>query len=113
MTNANGHYNLFKGGVTGALADAVNGALDLSSSGGDGRHGVGNGHAEVVVAMGGDGDVLDSLDASADGCDQFAEFRGDGIADGVGDVERGGAGFHYRIEHLAEKFRVGAGGIFG
>ncbi len=113
MANAHGHDNFFERGVAGALADAVDGALDLAGSGGDGRHGVGYRHAEIVMAVGGDSDVLDSLDAAADGCDQFAELGGHGIANGVGNIERGGAGFDDRIEYLAEKFGVGTRGIFG
>src|SRR5580698_5368082 len=113
MTNADGHHDLFKGSVAGAFADAVDGALDLAGSSGDGCHGVGHGHAEIVVAMGGDSDVFDSLNALANGCDELAEFRGDGVADRVGDVECGGTGFYDSIEHLAEKFRVGASSVFG
>src|SRR5437588_11792531 len=64
---AHRHDDLFERSVTGALADAVDGALDLTGSGGDRGHGVGDSHAEIVVTMGGDSDVLDSLDAAADG----------------------------------------------
>jgi len=65
------------------------------------------------VAVGRDGDVFDSVNAAANGCDQLSEFRRNGIADGVGNIERGGAGFNHRIEHSAEKIRIGARGIFG
>src|SRR5271165_5285513 len=92
VTNPHGHYDLFERGVAGAFADAIDGALDLAGSGGDGSHGVGYGHAEIVVTMGGDSDFLDSSDAAADGCDEFAELCGHGVADRVGNVERGGAG---------------------
>ncbi len=113
MTYAHGHDDLFERGVSGALADAVDGAFNLTGSSGDGGHGVGDGHAEIVVTMGGDSDVLDSLDAAADGGDQFAEFRRDGIADGIRNIERSGAGFDYGVEYLAEEFGIGAGGVFG
>ncbi len=49
---------LFEGGVAGALADAVDGALDLADSGLDGGEGVGYGEAEVVVAVRGEDDVF-------------------------------------------------------
>ena len=49
----------------------------------------------------------------ADVANQFAEFGRDGVADGVGNVERGGAGFDDGFENLEQKFRVGAGGVFG
>src|ERR1700687_3232772 len=38
---------------------------------------------------------------------------GDGVADGVRNVERGGSSFDDGFEHLEQKFRVGAGGVFG
>ncbi len=37
--------------VSGALADAVDGALDLTGTGGDGGQRVGDGHAEIVVTV--------------------------------------------------------------
>ena len=53
--------DLFEGGVAGALADAVDGALDLADAGFDGGEGVGDGEAEVVVAVSGEDDVLASM----------------------------------------------------
>ena len=49
--------DLFESGVAGALADAVDGALDLARAGLDAGEGVGDGHAEVVMAMGGEDDA--------------------------------------------------------
>src|SRR5258706_9777718 len=60
---AHRHDDLFERSVAGALADAVDGALNLTGSGGDRGHRVGDSHAKIVVAVGGDSDVLDSLDA--------------------------------------------------
>src|SRR5262249_36829142 len=99
--------------IPGALADAVDGALDLAGSGGDSGQGIGDRHAQVIVTMGGDGDAVDALDAAADHRDQFAEFRGYGVADGVGDVESGCADFDYGVEDPAEEIGIGAGGVFG
>ncbi len=56
----------FERGVAGALADAVDGAFDLADAGFDGGDGVGDGEAEVVVAVGGEDDVFDAGDAGAD-----------------------------------------------
>ena len=36
-----------------------------------------------------------------------------GVADGVGNVDRRGAGVDGRFDHLAEKIGLGAGGVFG
>ena len=45
------HDDLFQRGVARALADAVDGALDLPDAGGNRGMRVGDGQAEVVVAM--------------------------------------------------------------
>ena len=58
--------DLFERGVAGALADAVDGALDLADAGFDAGEGVGDGQPEVVVAVGGEDDVLDAGNAGAD-----------------------------------------------
>src|SRR5258708_37160107 len=99
VTDAHGHDDLFKRRVAGPLTNPVDGAFDLAGSGGDRGHGIGDRHAEIVMTMGGDSDVLDSLDAAADGCDQLAEFRRDGIADGIQSIERRSSGFDYRVKH--------------
>ena len=46
-----GHHDLFQRGVAGPLAEAVDGHLDLARPGGDGRQRVGDGEAQVVVAV--------------------------------------------------------------
>ena len=58
-----GHNDLFERGVACALAQAVDGALDLRGAVLDGIEGKGGSHAQVVVRMHGDGDVLDAVDA--------------------------------------------------
>src|SRR5580658_10810834 len=112
VTNPHGHDDFFERGVAGALANAVDGALYLAGSGGEGSHGIGYGHAEIIVAVGRYSDVLDSLHPAADGCDQLAELGRNGVADGVRNIERSRAGFDDRIEHLTEEFRIGARGVF-
>ena len=51
-----GGGDLFESGVAGAFADAVDGALDLTRAGLDTGDGVGDGHAEIVVAVRGEDD---------------------------------------------------------
>ena len=58
MAGGDGCGDLFESGVAGALADAVDGALDLAGSTFYAGLGVGYGHAEVVVAMGGVDDFV-------------------------------------------------------
>src|SRR5690606_10512384 len=52
------HDDLFQRGVSGALADAVDGALDLARTALDGSHRGGYRHAQVVVAMSRQDDAL-------------------------------------------------------
>ena len=42
-----------------------------------------------------------------------AVLVGHGVADGVGDVDGGGAGLDGRFDDLAEEVELGAGGVFG
>jgi len=45
------HDEFLQRGIPRALADAVDGALDLARAGTHGREAVGDGHAEVIVAV--------------------------------------------------------------
>src|ERR1700756_1810599 len=112
-TNPHGHDDFFEGSVAGTLANAIDGALHLTRSGRHGCQGIGYGKTQIIVAVGGNHDILDSPYSAADGLDQFAEFGRHGVADGVGNIERGGASLDYGFEHLAEKFGIGAGCVFG
>ena len=55
-----GHDDFFEGAVACALADAVECAFDLAGSGVECGQGVGDGEAEVVVAMDAEGSILDA-----------------------------------------------------
>src|SRR5438105_11848778 len=63
--------------------------------------------------MSGDGDILNSLYSLADRMNEGSELGWHSVADGVGNIERGCAGFHHRSQDLEQKFGIGAGGIFG
>jgi|GEM_PF-5776136 len=104
--------DLFEGGVAGSLADAVDGALDLADSGFDGGDGVGDGEAEVVVAVGGEDDVLRARDAIEDHAEHGGVVLGEAVADGVGEVEGGGTGLDGDLADFDEEIGVGAGGVF-
>ena len=56
---------------------------------------------------------VDGRDALADFAEHLAVFLGRGVADGVGHVDGGCAGFDGDADHLDEKVAVGAGGVFG
>ena len=107
------HDDLFEGSVAGALADAVDGALDLAGAGGGGGEAVGGAEAEIVVAVNGKGDGVDALDVLEDAVDELGELLRDGVADGVGDVDGGGAGRDALAEETIGEVGVGAGGVHG
>ena len=66
---------------------------------------------EVVVAV--DADDGAAADAVDDRGDERPELGRDGVADGVGDVDRGGAGIDDRLVDAQQELRVGARGILG
>ena len=107
------HHDFLQRSVAGAFADAVDGALHLPGAGFNRGQAIGDGEPEIVVAVHGDGRLLDAAHALAKGRDQARELRRDGVADGVRNVERGGAGLDHTLQDRAEEFRVGAGGVLG
>ena len=87
-----GHDDFFQRRVAGAFADAVDGAFDLPRARAGGGEGVGRRHAEVVVAVGGQRDVLGAGDVVQDARKQRPVLLRGHIARGVGDVDDGRAG---------------------
>jgi hypothetical protein len=108
-----GGGDLFEGSVAGTLADAVDGALDLSGSALDAGERVGYGHAEVVVAVGGEDDVFDAGHLGEEHAEGGGVLVGRGVTDGVGDVDGGGSGLDGDGDDLDEEVGVGAGGVLG
>ena len=106
-----GHNDFLEGGVAGALADAVDAALDLPGAGFDGGQAVGDGQAQVVVAVDGEGYAVDAGDIPADVPEHCLEIGGDGVAHGVGDVDGAGAGLDDFLQHPVKVVGVGAGGV--
>ena len=107
------HHHLFHGRVAGALAEAVDGALDLRGAVLHARQRQCRCHAQVVVAMDGNGDVLDAAHVFHEVLDALAELAGQAVARGVGDVHNGCAGIDDRLDHLCQKRVIGTAGVFG
>ena len=82
------HHHLFERGVAGALADAVDGALDLPRAVAHGGERVGDRHAEVVVAVRAPGHAVAARRARDEVGEQRPELLGHRVAGGVGNVER-------------------------
>ena len=107
------HHDFLERGIAGALADAVDRAFDLACSGLAAGQAVGDRQAEVVVAVGADDRPLDIGHALLERADHLAVLQRRGVADGIGNVDGGGAGFDGGLDDLAKKVDLGAGGVFG
>ena len=68
------HDDFFERAVAGALADAVDGALDLARAGDHRGEAVGDRHAEIVVAMHRQADLVDAAHVLAQVAEQLREF---------------------------------------
>ncbi len=113
MAGVEGHGDLFQAGVAGPLADAVDRHLDLARAVLDAGQRVGRGQTQVVVAVARDDHVLAARRVLTDVADQLAVLLRHGVADGVGDVERGRAGLDGHGQHLVEEAGIAAAGVLG
>ena len=105
------HDDLLERAVAGPLADAVDRALDLARAVLDGAERVGDGEAEIVVAVDADDGRL--AERARDLSDERAVLLGDAVADGVGDVDRGGARGDDRARDLDQIFDRRAPAVLG
>ena len=108
-----GHHDLFQRGVARPLADAVDGAFDLPAAGADAGQRVGDRHAEVVVAVHGEDRLLRARHLLHHGAEHLVVFLGRGVADGIGQVDGGGAGLERRLHAAAQIVDLGARGVLG
>ena len=106
------HYQLFQGGISGPLADAVDGAFHLPRTGLDGCQRVCHGQSQIIVAVNRDGHTANSPHSAPQGLDQFREFVGHAEADGVRNVERRSTGLDHRLKHFTQEVDLGPAGVF-
>ena len=107
------HDDLLEGRVAGALADAADRALDLARAGTDAGQRVGHAEPEVVVAMHGQDRPMYVGHARVYGVNHRVKLIRCRVADGVGQVDDGGAGVDDRLGHAAEEVEVRAEGVLG
>ena len=86
--HARGHHELFERRVPGALADPVDRAFDLASTGSHRSDGVGDGQPEVVVAMRAERRVTRVRHPLNDCREEAGDLVRRGIAHGVRQVDR-------------------------
>ena len=110
-----GHHHLFHRRVAGALADAVDGGLHLACAVEHAAHGVGRGHAQVVVAVGREDAPSggEGVHVLVEILDLLAVLIGGAETGRVGDVAHGGAGLGHGLDHAGQILVVGASGVFG
>ena len=105
------HHDLFERAVAGAFADAVDGALDLPRAGLDRGQRIGDREPQIVVAVHADDGAI--AQRRGDAADQRAVFLGRGIADGIGNIDRAGAGGDHGLGDLFQEIGFGARAVLG
>ena len=107
------HGNLFERRVAGTLTNAVNGHLYLAGTVQHAFECVGSGHAEVVMAVGGDDCLVDAVDMLHEIAYFTAKFIGKAIACRVGNVHHGSTGLDDDFYHLGQILIGCPAGILG
>jgi hypothetical protein len=107
------HHHLLHGGVPGAFADPVHGALDLTRARQDRGQAVGHREAEVVVAVNGEDDALRPWNPAAQLANQRCVLVRLRVTHGVRNVQGRSSGLDGHLEYLDQIFRVRARRVFG
>src|SRR5262249_11597986 len=112
VAHAHRHDDFLERGIAGALADAVDGALDLACAGVHSGERVRHRHAEIVVAMDRETRRVRVRYVLTQSFDQREIFVGHGIAHRVRNIDRGRASFDRRFDATAQKIKLGARAVF-
>ena len=108
-----GDYHFLERSVTRALADPVDGALDLTDSRANGRERVGDRHAQVVMTMSAERNAVGIAEVFADLGEHRTVFFRHRVPHRVGQIQYGRARLHSGAADLAKKVDVGSSGVFG
>ena len=110
-SRAQRHHHLFQRGVAGALAEPVDRDLYLSRPRLHSGERVRRGETKIVMTV----DAYRGVATNKvhDALGECGVLRRDGVTNGVGDVDRGGASADHRLIHLQQIFVIGAARIFG
>ena len=107
------HHDLFQRAIAGPLTDAVDRALDLARPRLDPGQAVGHRQPEIVVAMDTEHRIAGVGDPVDQALDHVAHMGRCGVADRVGDIDRGRPRLDHRLDHPAEKVHLGADRVLG
>ena len=114
LAHLQGHDHLLDRGVAGPFADAVDRALDLARTTFYGGQGVGDRHAQVVMAMSREDHLrMPRLDAGGQIGEPLAHLLRRRIADGVGYVQGPRPGVGGGLQHIGQELGLGAEGVLG
>jgi len=105
------HHHFLQRSVARAFADAVDGALHLASAIYNAHQRVGRGHPQIVVAVHGNGCLVNVGYVLGDAPDQRAPLLGSGVTRGVGDVDHRRTGINHCLQNAVEVLRVGPAGV--
>src|SRR5262249_43299693 len=106
------HDDFFQRGISRALSDAIDGALDLTRAVMNSGQGVRDRETEVVVAVHTQCDSIDARNPALNVAYQPAILIGHAVAYGVRNIDDRRAGLDDSIEYLAEVIDVRTPGVF-
>ena len=112
-TGVERHHHLLPGGVSGALTDSVDRALDLPRTTAHRGERVRDCHAEIVVVVRAPGHPLAPRHVGPQPGEEGLQLLGDRVAGRVRDVAHGGTGADRLGEDLAQVIAVAARGVLG
>ena len=107
------HHDFFQRGIAGALADAVDGAFDLPRAAGNAGQRIRHRHAEIVMAMHREYRLVGVRHPLDQRPHEVAILFRRGVTDGVGNIDRGGAGLDHGLDDPAQIVHLAAGGVLG
>ena len=85
--NLQGHHDLLERTIAGPLAQAINGTLDLAGTGANGRKRIGNGQAQIVVAVNGNDGIGYIGDIGYQIGNNPVEVLRSGVANRIGNID--------------------------
>lgn len=106
------HDHFFQRAVASAFADTVHRAFYLARTGVDRGEGVTDGDAQVIMGVDGNNRFVDIRHAIIQAADNVGVFERHGVADGVRDINGGGASVDRRFDDASQIGNRRAAGVF-